>query len=73
MWKNWFGLGASTIMFNMWTCRCCNSSPNKHGTKHFLETGHPIIKSYEPEEDWKWCMSMTFFWNDLTEEYSSLK
>ena len=33
----------------------CNSSPNKHGTKHFLETGHPIIKSYEPAEDCKWC------------------
>lgn len=34
---------------------CCNSSVHKHGTKHFLETGHPIIKSYEPGEDWKWC------------------
>jgi uncharacterized UBP type Zn finger protein len=34
---------------------CCNSSPNKHGTKHFVETGHPIIRSYEPGEDWKWC------------------
>jgi len=34
---------------------CCDSSPNKHGTKHFKETGHPVIKSYEPEENWKWC------------------
>ena len=34
---------------------CCDSSPNKHGTKHFKETGHPVIKSYEPGEDWKWC------------------
>jgi hypothetical protein len=34
---------------------CCNSSPNKHGTKDFLEKGYPIIKSYEPGEYWKWC------------------
>jgi len=34
---------------------CCDSSPNKHGTKHFKATGHPVIKSYEPGEDWKWC------------------
>ena len=34
---------------------CCDSSPNKHGTKHFKSTGHPIIKSFEPGEDWKWC------------------
>jgi uncharacterized UBP type Zn finger protein len=34
---------------------CCDSSPNKHGTKHFNETGHPVIKSYEPGENWKWC------------------
>lgn len=34
---------------------CCDSSPNKHGTKHFKSTGHPVIKSYEPGENWKWC------------------
>jgi uncharacterized UBP type Zn finger protein len=34
---------------------CCDSSPNKHGTKHFTETSHPVMKSYEPGEDWKWC------------------
>lgn len=34
---------------------CCDSSPNKHGTKHFKSTHHPIIKSYEPGENWKWC------------------
>ena len=35
---------------------CCDSSINKHGTKHFKSTGHhPIIKSFEPDEDWKWC------------------
>lgn len=34
---------------------CCDDSPNKHGTKHFQKTGHPVIKSYEPGENWNWC------------------
>ena len=34
---------------------CCDNSRNKHGTKHFEATKHPIIKSYEPGESWKWC------------------
>ncbi len=34
---------------------CCDSSPNKHATKHFHATQHPIIKSFEPGEDWRWC------------------
>lgn len=34
---------------------CCDSSPNKHATKHFHQTGHPIIKSFEPGEEWGYC------------------
>lgn len=34
---------------------CCDSSPNTHATKHFHATGHPLIQSYEPGEDWVWC------------------
>jgi monovalent cation/hydrogen antiporter len=34
---------------------CCDSSKNKHATKHFEETAHPVIRSFEPEETWKWC------------------
>lgn len=34
---------------------CCDSSPNRHATKHFHETGHPIVRSFEPGEDWGWC------------------
>ena len=34
---------------------CCDDSKNKHATKHFHATGHPIIKSFEPGEDWGWC------------------
>ena len=34
---------------------CCDSSPNKHATKHFHRTTQPIIRSYQPGEDWVWC------------------
>jgi len=34
---------------------CCDSSENKHATKHFRTTGHPVIRSLEPGEDWGWC------------------
>ena len=34
---------------------CCDSSKNKHATKHYHATGHPIIQSFEPGEDWLWC------------------
>jgi hypothetical protein len=31
---------------------CCDSSPNQHASKHAAETGHPIITSFEPGENW---------------------
>ncbi len=34
---------------------CCDSSPNKHATAHFRATGHPIVRSLEPGERWRWC------------------
>ena len=34
---------------------CCDSSLGKHATKHFHATGHPIVQSLEPGEDWSWC------------------
>jgi uncharacterized UBP type Zn finger protein len=34
---------------------CCDQSINKHATKHFHATGHPVIRSYESGENWKWC------------------
>lgn len=33
---------------------CCDSSPHQHATKHYHETGHPIMQSFEPGEDWFW-------------------
>ena len=34
---------------------CCDDSPNQHASAHAGETEHPIIRSYEPGEDWYWC------------------
>jgi len=34
---------------------CCDSSPNRHATKHFKATQHPIIRSFERGEDWGYC------------------
>ena len=34
---------------------CCDSSPNRHATKHHRATGHAIIRSAEPGERWRWC------------------
>ncbi|MCD0448933.1 UBP-type zinc finger domain-containing protein [Actinocorallia sp. API 0066] len=34
---------------------CCDSSPAKHATAHFHGTGHPIVSSFEPGENWLWC------------------
>jgi hypothetical protein len=34
---------------------CCDSSPGKHATKHYHRFRHPMVRSYEPGEDWAWC------------------
>lgn len=34
---------------------CCEESPGRHARRHFEETGHPIIRSLEPGDDWTWC------------------
>jgi uncharacterized UBP type Zn finger protein len=34
---------------------CCDSSKNKHATKHFQHTHHPLMRSIEPGETWTWC------------------
>ncbi len=33
---------------------CCDSSPEQHASGHFRATGHPIVQSFEPGEDWFW-------------------
>jgi hypothetical protein len=34
---------------------CCDNSPGRHATKHFVAVSHPIIRSFEPGEEWYWC------------------
>ncbi len=34
---------------------CCDTSANRHAPAHFDESGHPLIRSAEPGEDWMWC------------------
>jgi uncharacterized UBP type Zn finger protein len=34
---------------------CCDQSVNKHATKHFHATQHPLIQSAQPGESWGWC------------------
>jgi uncharacterized UBP type Zn finger protein len=36
---------------------CCDQSIGKHATKHARATGHPVIRSAEPGEDWRYCYS----------------
>ena len=44
---------------------CCDSSPNRHATKHATSSGHPVVASAEPGERWLYC-----YVDDLMAEYS---
>lgn len=41
---------------------CCDDSKNKHARAHFKKTKHPIIKSFEPGESWKYCYIDDVMW-----------
>jgi hypothetical protein len=34
---------------------CCDNSPRRHATAHWRTSQHPIIRSFEPGEQWGWC------------------
>jgi len=34
---------------------CCDNSPRRHATVHWHATQHPIMRSFEPAEQWAWC------------------
>lgn len=34
---------------------CCDSSKNRHATHHFQASGHAVMRSIQPGEDWRWC------------------
>ena len=44
---------------------CCDSSKNKHATKHFRATSHPIIRSLERGEEWGFCYPDDLFFESL--------
>ncbi len=52
-------LGDSWVHLRICLCcghvGCCDSSKNKHATKHFHASGHPIVASFQPGEEWAWC------------------
>ncbi len=45
---------------------CCDSSKNKHATRHYRDTGHAIMRSAEPGEAWAWCYVDRIVLQDLS-------
>ena len=62
-------IGASWVHLRL--CRtcghvgCCDSSPNRHATKHYQASHHPVIESFEPGEDWGYCYVDEMFYESL--------
>jgi hypothetical protein len=46
---------------------CCDSSPNRHASRHAAVDDHPIARSAEQDEDWSWCYvdEVAFVWSDV--------
>jgi hypothetical protein len=36
---------------------CCDSSPRRHMSRHAADSSHPVMRSYEPGETWRWCFA----------------
>jgi uncharacterized UBP type Zn finger protein len=36
---------------------CCDSSPGRHASAHYAESKHPVLRSIEPNESWRWCFA----------------
>ena len=53
--ENRLEVGALASVPDLRALGCCDSSPHRHARMHFHESGHPIIQSFEPGEDWRWC------------------
>lgn len=48
----WFHLRQCLVCGQM---GCCDQSKNKHATAHFHASGHPVVRSAQPGQDWTWC------------------
>ncbi|MBK6749303.1 MAG: UBP-type zinc finger domain-containing protein [Pyrinomonadaceae bacterium] len=44
---------------------CCDNSINRHATKHFHASSHPVIESFEPGENWGFCYEDDRFYESL--------
>jgi len=44
---------------------CCDNSKNRHATRHYHETRHPVIRSLESGEDWGWCYVDNVFFESM--------
>ena len=40
---------------------CCDNSPGRHATGHYRRSRHPLIRSFEPGEEWLWCYPEELF------------
>ncbi|MFJ8045100.1 UBP-type zinc finger domain-containing protein [Kitasatospora sp. NPDC096147] len=40
---------------------CCDQSPRRHATAHWHATKHPLVRSFQPDEDWAWCYPDSLF------------
>jgi uncharacterized UBP type Zn finger protein len=40
---------------------CCDQSPRRHATAHWHGTKHPLVRSFQPDEDWAWCYADSLF------------
>lgn len=47
---------------------CCDSSKNRHATKHYHATRHPLMRSVEPGEAWVWCYADEAVVGEIREE-----
>jgi uncharacterized UBP type Zn finger protein len=44
---------------------CCDNSPNRHATRHYHETKHPVARSFEPDESWGYCYADHIFVDEI--------
>lgn len=51
-WTDWVHL---RLCLTCGRVGCCDSSPYGHATRHYEEHGHPVMRSFEPGEFWRWC------------------
>ncbi|WP_308259469.1 UBP-type zinc finger domain-containing protein [Pseudonocardia sp. H11422] len=49
------GLGDLRLCLTCGNVGCCDSTPQRHATRHYQNSGHPVMRSFEPGESWRWC------------------